>query len=116
MSASLARCHQRSIADHDRASGRWNSAHRRLPKGLLDGLDGHVRTLDRDAAVWASPDGTSWEPVTPDLPRGSGPGDQRLLDAVVVGDRLHLLGSDVPPGGGGPHTVAVPVPGLDDGS
>ena len=46
---------------------------------------------DLDAAVWTSHDGTSWNRLT--LASLSGSGDQQILGAATVGDRLVAVGS-----------------------
>ena len=46
---------------------------------------------DLDAAVWTSHDGTSWNRLT--LASLSGAGDQQILGAATVGDRLVAVGS-----------------------
>jgi hypothetical protein len=46
---------------------------------------------DLDAAVWTSHDGISWNRLT--LASLSGPGEQLILGAATVGDRLVAVGS-----------------------
>lgn len=63
-----------------------------------------------EAAAWTSTDGTTWVEVDLDLERGSGPGNQFLAGGLVEDDQLRLVGSDVPPAGGGYYSVSVDVP------
>ncbi|MEO8424679.1 MAG: hypothetical protein ABI595_12325, partial [Actinomycetota bacterium] len=44
-----------------------------------------------DAAVWTSRDGSSWIPLT--LDSLAGPGDQQILGATTMGERLIVVGS-----------------------
>jgi serine/threonine-protein kinase len=52
---------------------------------------------DLDAAVWTSKDGSSWNRLT--LSLLTGPGDQQILGAETMGDRLIAVGSSTSPNG-----------------
>lgn len=80
-----------------------------VPGGFL-ALGSEGATADRDAAAWVSADGAAWRPWDVDIPRGSGPGRQALSLGVAEGDSLHAVALDVPPAGGGHHTVVLPLP------
>jgi hypothetical protein len=69
---------------------------------------------DLEAAAWTSPDGRGWTPIDLGIEAMSGPGRQVLVDGIVDGHRLQVVGSNEPPGGGGYYAASVDLP-LPDG-
>lgn len=78
--------------------------------GVLVALGAVGSGRDLDAAAWISRDGRSWESIDLGIDRTGGPGNQLFRAGLVDGDRLRIVGMDVPPQGGGFYSASVPFP------
>ncbi len=84
------------------------------PQGLV-ATGASTRDGDRDARLWTSVDGASWQAV--DLPEpANGRGQQTLNDVTVQGDRVVAVGQAVTPEAARALVVTVPLPTLFGGA
>lgn len=78
--------------------------------------DGHLVVgstgppTSRDVAAWTSADGLTWQEVDLGVVHAEGAGSQSVTQAVIHGERLHLIGFDRPPQGGVVWFESVPIP------
>lgn len=98
---------------HDAGASHFTTGLIHTPQGLV-ATGGSTREGDRDARLWTSVDGKSWQAV--DLPEpAKGRGQQLLNDVTVQGDRVVAVGQAVTPQAVRALVVTVPLPALFGG-